>query len=172
MESLVSLVFRSWKSLNVSTPIANRSTLPPTNQIDREVRIINDRQASLFDLDQYQCESLVKWGWLEEDTELGGSKNLPPNSKVRGQIKPDILPPNSKVRGQNQTLPPNLEIVKVQGRSYFLTPTKPVKPRPIERTWYEIKIQKGNPYLYLRWRAEDKKKSRCLGRIDALKYSD
>jgi hypothetical protein len=112
------------------------------------------------------------WGWVEEAIELGGNNNLPPNSPVRGQNHPDNLPPNSPVRGQLNLLPPNLEIVKVGGKQYFLTPTQPVKPLPIESTWNEIKTQKGNQYLYLRWRSENKKKSRLLGRIDPLKYSD
>jgi hypothetical protein len=112
------------------------------------------------------------WGWLEEIPELGGKKKLPPNSPVRGQNSPDILPPNSPVRGQNKKLPPNLQIVTVRGQQYFLTPNRNRKQLPIETTWYEIKLQKGNPYLYLRWRKEGKKKSRLLGRIDPLKYSE
>ncbi len=132
--------------------------------------LISDTQQSLFNLDQYECEELVKWGWLD-DEQLGSNNDiLLPNSSVREQIKP--LLPNSLVREQNNNLLPNLEIVKVQGRSYFLTPTKPHKPLPKERNWYDIKTQKGKQYLYLRWREDKRQKSRCLGRLDALKYSE
>ncbi len=134
---------------------------------------ITDRQSTLFDLDEYQCASLAQWGWLEpSEPELGSNKNLLPNSPVREQNKPDILLPNSPVREQNNNLLPNLEIVKVRGQSYFLTPTKNSKPKPKERTWYDIKKQKGHEYLYLRWREDKTQKSRCLGRLDALKYSE
>jgi hypothetical protein len=159
------------------------------------VRIINDGQSTLFDLDQYQCESLVKWGWLE-DVELGSDKNLLPNSKhllpnspVREQMidsdsllpnsdsllpNSDSLLPNSPVREQIKPLPLNWGVVKVKGRSYFLTPTKRKTPKllPKERTWYDIKTLKGNQYLYLRWRQDKTQKSRLLGRIDELKYSE
>lgn len=119
---------------------------------------ITDRQSTLFDLDEYQCASLAQWGWLEpSEPELGSNKNLLPNSPVREQ---------------NNNLLPNLEIVKVRGQSYFLTPTKNSKPKPKERTWYDIKKQKGHEYLYLRWREDKTQKSRCLGRLDALKYSE
>lgn len=127
---------------------------------------ITDRPATLFDLDQYECDSLVQWGWLEpSEPRLGSNKNLLPNS-------PQNLLPNPSVREQNENLLPNLEIVKVKGRSYFLTPTKPIKPKPKERSWYDIKIQKGHEYLYLRWREDKTQKSRCLGRLDEIKYTE
>jgi hypothetical protein len=125
--------------------------------IELEVKTISDRQSTLFDLSEYEGSNTGMWGWLEEIPELGGNNKLPPNSLVRGQ---------------NKKLPPNLQIVTVGGQQYFLTPNRNRKQLPIETTWYEIKLQKGNPYLYLRWRSEDKKKSRLLGRIDPLKYSD
>jgi hypothetical protein len=130
--------------MNQSQPIAWR------------MKTISDRQSTLFDLEEYAGSDPVMWGWLEPEAKLGGD-NLPPNSEIRGQIEP---------------LPPNLEIVKVRGQQYFLTPTQPVRPLPIQSTWHEIKTQKNNQYLYLRWREENKKKSRCLGRVDALKYSE
>ena len=134
---------------------------------------ISDRQATLFDLDQYQCDDLVKWGWLEpEDTQLGSNKNLLPNAPVREQTPPDILLPNQPVREQNNNLLPNLQIVKVKGQSYFLTPSKKTNIMVKERSWYDIKVIKGYQYLYLRWREDKTQKSRCLGRLDALKYSD
>jgi hypothetical protein len=117
-----------------------------------------NRQSTLFDLGEYERSEVVQWGWLEPDSKLGGNDQK--------------LPPNSPVRGQPKTLPPNLQIVTVRGRQYFLTPNKHRKQLPMETTWYEIKMQKGNPYLYLRWRSENKKKSRLLGRIDPLKYSE
>jgi hypothetical protein len=137
------------------------------------VKKISDRQSTLFDLAEYECEQLAKWGWLDDlGGELGSNKNLLPNSEIREQNKPSDLLPNSQVREQIKPLLPNLEIVKVKGRSYFLTPTKGHKLLPKERSWYDIKIQKGNKYLYLRWREEKTQKSRCLGRIDELKYSE
>jgi hypothetical protein len=136
------------------------------------MKTISDRQSTLFDLEEYAGSDTVMWGWLEPEAKLGGNNNLPPNSEIRGQNHIDNLPPNSEIRGQIKLLPPNLEIVKVRGQQYFLTPTQPPKPLPIQSTWYEIKTQKNNQYLYLRWREENKKKSRCLGRIDALKYSE
>jgi hypothetical protein len=140
--------------------------------IELEVKTISDRQSTLFDLDQYECDSLVKWGWLEDDAEIGSSKNLLPNSKNGEQNPPDILLPNSENREQIKPLLPNLEIVKVKGRSYFLTPNKNGKLLPKERSWYDIKTRNGKEYLYLRWREGKTQKSRLLGRIDALKYSD
>jgi hypothetical protein len=109
---------------------------------------------------------------LEDDPEIGSNKNLLPTAKNREQNPPDNLLPISENREQNKTLLPNLEIVKVKGRSYFLTPNKNRKPLPKERTWYDIKTRNGKEYLYLRWREEKTQKSRLLGRIDALKYSD
>jgi hypothetical protein len=152
------------------------------------VKTISDRQSTLFDLDQYQCDSLVKWGWLEPDDEklgstknllpnsetqkLGSNKNLLPNSKIGEQTEPEILLPNWTVGEQNNSSLSNLQIVKVKGRNYFLTPTKKTILLPAQRTWYDIKVTKGHEYLYLRWREDKTQKSRCLGRLDALKYSD
>ena len=134
---------------------------------------ISDRQATLFDLDQYQCDDLVKWGWLEpEDPQLGSSKNLLPNSPVGEQAKPDILLPNQPVGEQNKSANSNLQMVKVKGRNYFLTPSKKTNNIVVPRSWYDIKVTKGHEYLYLRWREDGAQKSRCLGRLDALKYSD
>jgi hypothetical protein len=155
-------------SFDVSSQILTNSSQP----IEWRAKTISDRQSTLFDLSEYEGSDTGMWGWLEEIPELGGNKKLPPNSPVRGQLSPDILPPNSPVRGQNNKLPPNLQIVTVGGQQYFLTPNRNRKQLPIETAWYEIKLQKGNPYLYLRWRSENKKKSRLLGRIDPLKYSD
>lgn len=135
--------------------------------------LISDRQTALFDLDQYECDQLVKWGWLEpEPEELGSSKNLLPNSPVREQTPLDILLPNQPVREQNKSGGSNLQIVKVKGQSYFLTPSKKTNKMVVPRSWYEIKVFKGHKYLYLRWREDKRQKSRCLGRLDALKYSD
>jgi hypothetical protein len=121
------------------------------------MKTISDRQSTLFDLEAYAESDTLMWGWLEPEAKLGSNNNLLPNSEIREQIKP---------------LLPNLEIVKVQGRSYFLTPNKNRKLLPRESYWYDIKTQKGNQYLYIRWREQKKQKSRCLGRIDALKYSE
>jgi hypothetical protein len=137
------------------------------------VKKISDRQSTLFDLDQYQRDDLVKWGWLEsEDEKVGSNINLLPTAKNREQHPPDNLLPISENREQIKPLLPNLQIVKVKGRSYFLTPNKNSKLLPKERSWHDIKTRNGKEYLYLRWREGKTQKSRLLGRIDELKYSE
>jgi hypothetical protein len=149
---------------------------------------ISDRQSTLFDLDQYENNDPVKWGWLEPEDEklgsnknllpnsqsqkLGSNKNLLPNSKIGEQTPSDILLPNQPVGEQNNKSLSNLQIVKVKGRNYFLTPNKKFHLLPAQTTWYDIKVTKGHEYLYLRWREDKTQRSRCLGRLDALKYSD
>jgi hypothetical protein len=149
-----------------------------------EVRPITDRQATLFNLDDYQIEpvplreTIAGWGWEEIGIDLLpnfknrklGSKPLPSESPVREQ--PDrIVLPNSKVREQPlepNTQSPNLKIVSIKGQKYFLTPSKSTKTLPEGKGWREIKKQKGNLYLYLRWREGDTQKSGCLGRLDKI----
>ena len=92
--------------------------------------------------------------------------------KVGEQTNLEILLPNQPVGEQNNKSLSNLQIVKVKGRNYFLTPTKKTNNIVVPRSWYDIKVTKGHEYLYLRWREDGAQKSRCLGRLDALKYSD
>jgi hypothetical protein len=97
------------------------------------------------------------WGWLEEVDTVGSKNNLLPTAKNREQ---------------NNNLLPILDIVTVRGQKYFLTPNKNRQQLPNQTTWYDIKSRNKNQYLYLRWREGGKQRSRLLGRIDPLKYSD
>jgi hypothetical protein len=112
------------------------------------------------------------WGWLEEVEAVGSKNNLLPTAKSREQIQPDHLLPTAKNREQNNNLLPILDIVTVRGQKYFLTPNKNRQQLPNQTTWYDIKSRNKNQYLYLRWREGGKQRSRLLGRIDPLKYSD
>ncbi len=123
---------------------------------------ISDRQATLFDLAQYQIEPVPDNHWESID--------LLPNPEVREQVSVTVLP-NPKVREQPlepSPQSPNLRIVSIKGQKYFLTPSKSTKQLPEGKGWREIKKQKGNLYLYLRWREGETQKSGCLGRVDKI----
>jgi hypothetical protein len=161
-------------------------------------RIIDTEQKSLFNLRDYQIapvpvrEPVGDWGWEDigsnllpnsKNSELG-SKSPPSKSPVREQADSTLLPnqpvreqpdstllPNQPVREQPlkpNTQSPNLQIVTVKSQKYFLTPTKSRKELPKNIGWFDIKKQKGNLYLYLRWREGETQKSGCLGRLDKI----
>ncbi len=79
--------------------------------IEAEVKKISDRQATLFNLDEYAVESEVKWGWLDEDPKLGTNKTLVPSSPTSELGTNKTLVPNSPTSelGTNKTLVPNFE---------------------------------------------------------------
>ncbi len=117
-------------------------------------RIIDTEQKSLFNLSDYQIAPVpVREPVGDWEFELD-SVDLLPNPPVREQ--PDL------------TLLPNLQIVTVKSQKYFLTPTKSLKELPENKGWFDIKKQKGNLYLYLRWREGETQKSGCLGRLDKI----
>jgi hypothetical protein len=143
-----------------------------------EVKIITDTaQKSLFNLADYQIEpvplreTIGDWDWEMAGIDLlPNFKNREPNSPVREQASMLVLP-NSKVREQPpkpNPQSPNLKIVSIKGQKYFLTPSKSTKTLPEGKGWREIKKQKGNLYLYLRWREGETQKSGCLGRLDKI----
>jgi hypothetical protein len=147
-------------------------------------RIIDTEQKSLFNLSDYQIapvpvrELVGDWGWEDIGTDLLpnsknselGSKPQPLADPVREQPDSALLP-NQPVREQPlkpNTQSPNLQIVTVKSQKYFLTPTKSRKELPKNIGWFDIKKQKGNLYLYLRWREGETQKSGCLGRLDKI----
>jgi hypothetical protein len=135
-----------------------------------EVRPITDRQATLFNLADYQIESVPlretigDWGWEEIGIDLL------PNFKNREQVTIEraIKPVVREQPPKPNTQSPNLRIVSIKGQKYFLTPSKSTKTLPEGKGWREIKKQKGNLYLYLRWREGKTQKSECLGRLDKI----
>ena len=147
-------------------------------------RITDTQQKSLFNLADYQIESVPlretigDWGWEEIGIDLlPNFKNREQvtiereiESKVREQASMLVLP-NPPVREQPlkpNTQSPNLRIVSIKGQKYFLTPSKSTKQLPEGKGWREIKKQKGSLYLYLRWREGKTQKSGCLGRLDKI----
>ena len=95
-----------------------------------------------------------------ESPNVGGQfKNLPPNaedSNVGGQV--DDLPE------YGATLPTGKKI-RIKGRAYILTYSKPEQPIRAMTGWYEIKKDGNNLSLRVRWREVGRKKSQYLGTL-------
>jgi hypothetical protein len=58
------------------------------------VKPISDRQATLFDLSEYERVDVLQWGWLDEDPKLGTKENSVPNSSPSELGTKEILVPN------------------------------------------------------------------------------
>jgi hypothetical protein len=80
---------------------------------------------------------------------------LLPKSVIREQLEQGVT-----ILGKSLT--------KVKGKVYILTHTKSNEPLPESKGWLDIKKMGKYQYLYLRWRDEDKQRSRCMGRVDLV----
>jgi hypothetical protein len=82
-------------------------------------------------------------------------KQLPPNDEIRGQLEN-----GETILGKS--------IITVKGTRYILTHSKSNKYMPTNEGWLEIKPNGQKLYLYLRWRNDQKQRSRCMGKLDRL----
>lgn len=91
-------------------------------------------------------------------------------ARIREQKSRLKLLPKSVIREQLERGETILgkSLTKVKGKVYILTHTKYGEPLPEHKGWLDIKKMGKYQYLYLRWRDEDKQRSRCMGRVDLV----